>query len=46
VDGRIGAPALFDEEGDAAPQRLVLEAVERRADDLLWLRYRTEPASV
>ena len=44
VDGRIGAPALFDVEGDASPCRLALEAVERRADDVLWLRYRVEAA--
>ena len=41
VDGRMGSPALFDLKGDTAmPLRLVLESVERRADDLLWLRYR------
>ena len=41
VDGRIGTPALFDVEGDEVkPHRLALEAVERRADDTLWLRYR------
>ena len=41
VDGRVGTPALFDVEGDGArPQRLALDAVERRADDVLWLRYR------
>jgi riboflavin biosynthesis pyrimidine reductase len=41
VDGRVGTPALFDVEGAALPpQRLALEAVERRADDVLWLRYR------
>ena len=44
VDGRVGTPALFDVEGDPhAPQRLALEAVERRADDVLWLRYRVVP---
>jgi 2,5-diamino-6-(ribosylamino)-4(3H)-pyrimidinone 5'-phosphate reductase len=43
ADGRVGTPALFDVEGDdAAPRRLALEAVERRADDVLWLRYRVE----
>jgi riboflavin biosynthesis pyrimidine reductase len=43
VDGRMGAPALFDDDGDdPAPHRLALEAVERRADDVLWLRYRVE----
>jgi len=45
ADGRIGTPALFDIDGeDAAPCRLRLEGVERRADDVLWLRYRVEPA--
>lgn len=46
VDGRMGTPALFDVEGDDAPRyRLALDAVERRADDVLWLRYRVEPAA-
>jgi 2,5-diamino-6-(ribosylamino)-4(3H)-pyrimidinone 5'-phosphate reductase len=41
VDGREGTPALFDvEKDDAKPQRLELEAVEKRADGVLWLRYR------
>jgi hypothetical protein len=40
ADGRIGTASLFDIEGDAAPRRLVLEAIERRDDGLLWLRYR------
>ena len=41
VDGRVGTPALFDVERDGVrPQRLAVEAVERRADDVLWLRYR------
>jgi len=41
VDGRMGTPALFDVEGDdVKPHRLALDAVERRADDTLWLRYR------
>lgn len=44
LDGRIGTPALFDVEGDdVVPRRLVLEHVERRAEDVLWLRYRVEP---
>jgi riboflavin biosynthesis pyrimidine reductase len=44
VDGRVGTPALFDVEGEPLPpQRLVLEAVEKRADDVLWLRYRILP---
>ena len=43
VDGRVGTPALFDLGGDrAAPSRLVLERVEQRPDDVLWLRYRVE----
>lgn len=38
-----GAPALFDVDGDdVAPHRLALESVERRADDVQWLRYRVE----
>ena len=41
ADGRVGTPALFDVDGeDAAPHRLALIDVERRADDVLWLRYR------
>ena len=42
ADARIGTPALFDVEGDVTPFRLVLEAVERRDDDVLWLRYRVD----
>jgi 2,5-diamino-6-(ribosylamino)-4(3H)-pyrimidinone 5'-phosphate reductase len=46
VDARIGTPALFDvdESDEVAPQRLVLEQVEQRADDMLWLRYRVAGA--
>lgn len=41
VDGRAGTPALFDvEAGATALGRLALEHVERRAGDVLWLRYR------
>jgi 2,5-diamino-6-(ribosylamino)-4(3H)-pyrimidinone 5'-phosphate reductase len=44
ADGRIGTPALFDVDGsDVLPVRLALEVVERRADDVLWLRYRVQP---
>lgn len=43
VDGRMGTPALFDFTDDAPRHRLALDAVERRADDVLWLRYRVEP---
>lgn len=46
VDGRMGTPALFDVDGDdVTPHRLALDAVERRADDALWLRYRVESAA-
>ena len=45
VDGRVGTPALFDVPGDAvAPARLALESVERRPEDVLWLKYRVEGA--
>jgi riboflavin biosynthesis pyrimidine reductase len=41
ADGRMGTPALFDDDGDGVtPYRLALEHVERCADDFLWLRYR------
>lgn len=43
VDGRMGTPALFDvDSDDVTPCALALEAVERRAGDVLWLRYRVE----
>ena len=43
ADGRIGTPALFDVDGDdVRPRRLLLDHVERRADDVLWLRYRVD----
>ena len=44
TDGRFGTPALFDADSAGAPHRLTLEAVERREDDVLWLRYRPAPA--
>lgn len=35
------SPTIFDVTGGAvAPARLVLKAMERRTDDLLWPRYR------
>ena len=40
ADGRVGMATLFDVEAYATPHRLVLDAVERRDDDVLWLRYR------
>jgi 2,5-diamino-6-(ribosylamino)-4(3H)-pyrimidinone 5'-phosphate reductase len=43
ADGRIGTPALFDVGGDKiSPMRLVLEKVEARASDIVWLRYRID----
>ena len=43
ADGRMGTPALFDiDGGDTTPRRLALIGVERRADDMVWLRYRVE----
>jgi riboflavin biosynthesis pyrimidine reductase len=43
VDGRVGTATLFELGGDGAlTRRLALEHVERRADDMLWLRYRVE----
>ena len=44
ADGRAGTPSVFDTaRDDFAPRRLALESVERRAGDVLWLRYRVEP---
>ncbi|MEW5925952.1 MAG: deaminase, partial [Gemmatimonadota bacterium] len=41
ADGRVGMPSLFDADSDGAtPRRLALDGVERRADDVLWHRYR------
>ena len=46
ADGRTGQPALFDRDGGAMkPYALVLESVERRAGDVLWVRYRVAAAS-
>ena len=43
ADGRVGTPALFDVDGDIArSHQLVLENIERRPGDVLWLRYRVE----
>ncbi len=43
ADGRIGTPTLFDVDGDdVAPNQLVLESMERRAGDVIWLRYRVQ----
>jgi 2,5-diamino-6-(ribosylamino)-4(3H)-pyrimidinone 5'-phosphate reductase len=44
ADGRVGTPSLFDVpgEGGVVPRRFTLAGVERRADDVLWVRYRVE----
>lgn len=39
-DGRLETPTLFDvDRNDAAVSKLSLAGVERRGDDILWLRY-------
>ena len=41
ADGRAGTSALFDVDGaGVASHLLALDALERRDDDILWLRYR------
>jgi 2,5-diamino-6-(ribosylamino)-4(3H)-pyrimidinone 5'-phosphate reductase len=40
VDGRMATPALFDVDAAGKSHSLVPTHVERRADDVLWLRYR------
>jgi riboflavin biosynthesis pyrimidine reductase len=43
ADGRTGLASLFDiDDRDMSPRRLTLEQVERRTDDILWLRYRVD----
>ena len=43
VDGRVGTATLFDVGDDGAtPCELTLEHVERRGEDVVWLRYRVE----
>jgi riboflavin biosynthesis pyrimidine reductase len=44
ADGRAGMASLFDvgSPDGAPPRRLALEHVERRAGDVLWMRYRVE----
>ena len=43
ADGRVGTPALFDIGNvGVTPRRLALESVERRSENVLWLRYRVE----
>ena len=46
VVGSFFASAVFDvDRDDSAFARLALESVERRADDVLWLRYRVSTPS-
>jgi riboflavin biosynthesis pyrimidine reductase len=42
ADGRVGTPALFDVADNVTPHRLTLESIERRAGNVVWLRYRIE----
>ncbi len=43
ADGRMGTPTLFDMADTVlGPRPLVLDGIERRAGDVLWLRYRVE----
>ena len=42
ADGAIGAPTLFDADARGCARRLRLLSMERRAGDLVWLRYRVE----
>lgn len=44
VDGRAGAPAVFDADGEIAPHRFALMAMQRLDNDLLWIRYQVESA--
>ena len=45
VDGRVGTATVFDVGEDASPRALALQSVERRAKDVLWLRYLMESES-
>ena len=40
ADGSIGTPTLFDVENRRAPRNLELISIEKRADDIVWLRYK------
>ncbi|HEV7922426.1 MAG TPA: RibD family protein [Thermoanaerobaculia bacterium] len=41
ADGSVGTPSLFDVEGRRAPARkLKLISMEKRAGDIVWLRYK------
>lgn len=44
IDGRVGSASLFDvADSVVTPQRLALEGVERREDDVLLVRYKVLP---
>lgn len=46
VDGRAGTAAVFDADANAfSPHGLVLKHFERRAHDVVWLRYRVAEAT-
>jgi len=40
ADGSIGTPALFDASGKSPARRLKLISMEKRAGDMVWLRYK------
>ena len=43
ADGSVGTPSLIDaQKGIRAPRRLKLISFEKRAGDLLWIRYRVK----
>ncbi len=43
ADGAVGTPTLFDRDAPGPARRLRLLAVERRAGELVWLRYAVRP---
>ncbi len=47
ADGGVGTPSLFDviAARTQGARRLLLERVERRAGDIVWLRYRVDASS-
>jgi riboflavin biosynthesis pyrimidine reductase len=43
ADGRVGIASLFDVvDADAKPVQMLLEQVERRPSNIVWLRYRID----
>ncbi|HEX3107612.1 MAG TPA: RibD family protein [Thermoanaerobaculia bacterium] len=40
ADGSVGTPALFDASGKSPARRLKLISMEKRAGDIVWLRYK------